>query len=374
MEKADKRRILIVEDSPDDIEYYQSFLGDYELKIATDGDKAIKILRKEKFDLVILDLDMPRVRGDEVLKFIREDPELREIKVLVITGTIEALKEGEELRARAKAVGESYRSWEGKFSLLDKTQTSSSEIHQTIKKMLDDDVVVLDEKRSYDSILIVEDEPQSVEKIKKDLQEKAYSVFCAPDGEIALNILSEKKIDLVLLDLGLPKIRGEEIIKIMRNHPVLSHIPIIIYSSEETMDEFHGAIKKPSQPKGIRRLLHIDKPEKILQTVKEAIEQGFVERRKGGYGYLKEKQTFIRNKEGRYVRGSLECYKPWEKEVLLQIYPKMIECEYCGQEKKAIENRTYVYSAEPPYFRKEDTFKAYICSECMDEIKQKYNV
>lgn len=81
----DKRSVLVV----DDEEIIRDFLfevlnDDYEVTTASDGDEAIDKLKQKRYDLIITDLKMPRVSGDEVVRFARQsDPEA---KVIVITG------------------------------------------------------------------------------------------------------------------------------------------------------------------------------------------------------------------------------------------------------------------------------------------------
>lgn len=80
-----RKSVLIV----DDEEIIRSFLfevlsEDYDVSLACDGDEAIAEMRKKKYDLIITDLKMPRVSGEEVVKFACDnDPNS---KVIVISG------------------------------------------------------------------------------------------------------------------------------------------------------------------------------------------------------------------------------------------------------------------------------------------------
>jgi adenylate cyclase len=84
---TDRSQILIVDDEPlniDLLEQELELLG-YEVTSAGDGQEALERLAAEDFDLVLLDIMMPRVDGYEVLKVIRADPKLRHIPVLMIS-------------------------------------------------------------------------------------------------------------------------------------------------------------------------------------------------------------------------------------------------------------------------------------------------
>jgi len=83
---AKKCTILVV----DDEDALRTVLGGelasegYEVRTAADGDEAISELDKSPFDLVLLDIKMPRLNGFEVLKFIKEKHE--KTKVVMLTG------------------------------------------------------------------------------------------------------------------------------------------------------------------------------------------------------------------------------------------------------------------------------------------------
>jgi DNA-binding NtrC family response regulator len=99
---ADKSRILVV----DDEDALRSVLSNeltgagYEVATAADGDEAISTVQNKKFDLVLLDIKMPRVDGFAVLKFIKKG--YPALKVIMLTGfadlknAIESKKHGAE--------------------------------------------------------------------------------------------------------------------------------------------------------------------------------------------------------------------------------------------------------------------------------------
>jgi DNA-binding response OmpR family regulator len=74
--------------------------GGYRCRIASDGIEALEKIAEEKPDLIVLDLDMPRMDGVEVCRRIREREEYRDVYVIVVT----ALGQDEDL-ARALDAG-----------------------------------------------------------------------------------------------------------------------------------------------------------------------------------------------------------------------------------------------------------------------------
>ncbi|MDX6697790.1 MAG: hypothetical protein QOE65_1187 [Solirubrobacteraceae bacterium] len=89
-------QILLVEDSPGDVRLTQEVLRDArianDLHVVGDGEEAMAFLRQEgdhagrpRPDLVLLDLNLPRKDGREVLAEINADPELKSVPVIVLT-------------------------------------------------------------------------------------------------------------------------------------------------------------------------------------------------------------------------------------------------------------------------------------------------
>lgn len=89
-------QVLMVEDNPDDVDLTREALKDakvvVDMEVVQDGVEAMAFLRREggyaqapRPDLVLLDLNMPRKDGREVLAEIKADPNLRRIPVVVLT-------------------------------------------------------------------------------------------------------------------------------------------------------------------------------------------------------------------------------------------------------------------------------------------------
>jgi CheY-like chemotaxis protein len=65
---------------------------------------------------------------------------------------------------------------------------------------------------------------------QRALQRVGYEVICAEDGEAALRIVREQTIDLILLDLMLPKLSGTEVLDQLKRDPRTAHIPVVVIS------------------------------------------------------------------------------------------------------------------------------------------------
>ncbi len=83
-------RILVVEDSKVDMMMIKSILYDYEIITAYDGVEAMEVVNSRcDIDLMILDLNMPRMNGFEVLHALNENQDFKKIAVLILTNTDE---------------------------------------------------------------------------------------------------------------------------------------------------------------------------------------------------------------------------------------------------------------------------------------------
>lgn len=85
------KKILIVDDEPDVITFVSAVMEEngYTSIGAKDGVEGLEILRKEKPDLVLLDLMMPKKSGITMFQELRNDPDMSNIPVVVITGISE---------------------------------------------------------------------------------------------------------------------------------------------------------------------------------------------------------------------------------------------------------------------------------------------
>ncbi len=85
------KTILVVDDAPENLSILGELLSKYKVKVALNGEKALKILElNPNIDLILLDVMMPGIDGFEVAKRIKANPLIQNIPVVFITGKSDA--------------------------------------------------------------------------------------------------------------------------------------------------------------------------------------------------------------------------------------------------------------------------------------------
>jgi len=90
-------------------------------------------------------------------------------------------------------------------------------------------------------VLVVDDEPDLVELIRYNLEQRGHSVVSAGDGRTALALAKSRQPDLVVLDVMMPELNGVEVAKRLRSQTETASIPIIMLTAKgEETHELEG--------------------------------------------------------------------------------------------------------------------------------------
>ncbi|MFJ9539723.1 response regulator transcription factor [Streptomyces sp. NPDC101225] len=103
------------------------------------------------------------------------------------------------------------------------------------------------------TVLVVEDEKEIRELLRRYLERAGYGVLTTGSGAEALRLLGEGDVDLTLLDLGLPDVEGEEVLREARER---GRVPVVVLTARTTVeDRIHGLrlgaddyVNKPFSP------------------------------------------------------------------------------------------------------------------------------
>ncbi len=120
------------------------------------------------------------------------------------------------------------------------------------------------------TILFVEDEFTLQKTLGEVLTKEGYQVISALDGEIGLRMAKEKKPDLILLDLILPKMNGFEVLKKIKEDEAIKDIPIIVLTNLEGMEDIQKALELGAATYLVKANYSL---EEVLEKIKKTINE-----------------------------------------------------------------------------------------------------
>lgn len=93
-----------------------------------------------------------------------------------------------------------------------------------------------------ETILVIEDEPDVRNFASRVLELEGYQVLQAENGDEGLRLVKRGKISLILLDLRLPKKDGWKVLEQVKGDPVLSGIPVIVFTASAAIPQRERAL------------------------------------------------------------------------------------------------------------------------------------
>jgi two-component system response regulator HydG len=203
-----KYKVLVVDDDESIRETLVDFLEleNYEVDDAEDGYKALDLVSKKEYDVVLLDIRMPGINGVQTLREIRKIAPY--LNVIMMTAGRDLVEEA--------LLESAYTCLFKPFILED--------VIRTIRNIL-----------ALPSILIIEDDTNFLKTLELALKENGFKIITAIDCNTALNIFKKKEeeIDFILLDIRLPDADGGELLKEIKEYTNKKGIklPIVIAMS-----------------------------------------------------------------------------------------------------------------------------------------------
>ena len=212
-------KILVVDDNEEFCQNVKDILEmrDYAVATAYDGFKAVELVKQDGFDLVLMDVKMPKMDGVATFKRIQEIAP--DTPVIMVTAY-----------AVEELIREALR--EGAFGSLRKP-LDFDKLFELIERAIPNGALVL----------VVDDDQNLCASINDVLSDKGYRVSVAYDGNTAVERAWENNFDIMLIDMKLPPLKGLETYLAIRDfRPNVVVIIITGYSKE--MDELvHQALR-----------------------------------------------------------------------------------------------------------------------------------
>ncbi|GAP94295.1 response regulator [Leptolyngbya sp. NIES-2104] len=207
--------ILVIDDDLSALDIMQRYLSreGFNVITAEDGHEGLRLAREHLPSVILLDVRMPNLNGWEVLTYLKSDPELCHIPVVMVT-----VEDDQSLGYALGAVDYLIKpiNYDRLLTLLQPYQTTSSP----------------------SSVLVVEDNGVNREMICRQLTKVGWRVLEAENGLRALEVMQTEQPGIILLDLMMPEMDGFEFIRELRQHSEWRTIPVIVLTAKDlTIEE-----------------------------------------------------------------------------------------------------------------------------------------
>jgi CheY-like chemotaxis protein/CHASE3 domain sensor protein len=205
--------VVIVEDDKNFAAILQDYSHDHGYKsiVVNNGAEAIEIIKENRPDAVILDIQLPGKDGWQILKELKHDPEVAHIPVHLMSA-------GEAAVNRVRN--------EGAISFVKKPIQPG-----VIDKLFGD--IMQQSGANFKQILLVEDNKTQSEALRELMKNRGIAVDQAFSGESASRMLNENEYQCVILDLNLPDISGLDFLDQIKGTERFKSIPVIINTAME---------------------------------------------------------------------------------------------------------------------------------------------
>jgi len=240
------RKVLIVEDNLNENYALKELLKDHSFYPVScfSGMEALKVLSKEAFDVVVLDINLPDIEGFEVLKQIKETAELKNVYVIIYSG--KDLSE-EELMKYSKytdrIVIKSGSSYKRLIDELKHAVTLDVGVESNVKQQplkLHRTTEALKGKK----VLLVDDDMRNIFSLMAVLEQEGMEIVVANNGKQALEKLDENKdTDVILMDIMMPEMDGLECTRRIRNNPEYKDLPVIAVTAKAMKEDREKSIQ-----------------------------------------------------------------------------------------------------------------------------------
>jgi tubulin-specific chaperone A len=203
------------------------------------GEEAVKRLKTEEFDCIVLDLGLKEMSGFDVLEMIRSDKRLSKIPIIVYTG--KDLTRIEELMLKKLSDSIIIKGARSPKRLLAETTLFLHRIEANMPKAKrellnasgDHDIIFKEKK-----ILVVDDDMRNVFAISAILENKGLTIIAAKNGKEGLaKLFKNPEVDLVLMDIMMPEMDGYHAMQEIRKDKRFTRLPIIALTAKAMKDD-----------------------------------------------------------------------------------------------------------------------------------------
>jgi len=208
-----QKTILVVDDEPDVLTMISEYLSleGYNILTATSGEKALRLAREHRPFAITLDVIMPEMDGWEVLQHLKEDPDTKDIPVIIVS-----VSDDKQTGFALGAVG-------------------------YVTKPVNRDLLIGEINRidgpTPHTIMVVDDNEIERKEMAFIIEEEGMKALVAEDGRKCMDMIRESLPDILVLDLIMPEVDGFEVLDKVRSDPVTRKLPVIVVTAKDLSTE-----------------------------------------------------------------------------------------------------------------------------------------
>jgi CheY-like chemotaxis protein/class 3 adenylate cyclase len=231
--------ILIVEDNPLNRKLLRDLLQAQGFRVleTETAEEGLEIARREQPALILMDIQLPGMSGITATRILRDEPAIRDIRVIAVTASVMPSDSAEVMAAGFDGVHMKPISVSGLLDEIRRVLQHARESLPVAPPASRAPAASIRAPATGRHVLVVDDTPQNVRLLADLLAADGHRVSTAASGAEALAIVAGDTPDLVLLDVMMPGMSGYEVCRRLRSEEKTSLLPVVLVTALDPGEE-----------------------------------------------------------------------------------------------------------------------------------------